>query len=74
MTRPHDPADRDTERMVDNFTSSVETLLTGIAQRRMTSEQVDRLAVILQRAERDLLVRVSSTTSPARGRRRARAA
>lgn len=67
MTKPHDPVDRDTERTVDNFTSSVETLLTGIAQRRMSDEQIERLARVLQRAERNLLAR--STTSPAPVRR-----
>ena len=47
-----------TEAAVDNFCDSVETLLTAIAQRDMTPEQVDRLARILQGGERDLLRRL----------------
>lgn len=71
-----------TSQAVDNFTDSVETLLTAIAQRDMDPAQIDRLAAILQRAERDLLRRCTTLDAPARrpaaarssGRSRSRAA
>ena len=47
-----------TPMAVDNFSDAVETLLTAIAQRDMTAQQIDRLAAILQRSERDLLRRL----------------
>lgn len=49
-----------TPQAVDNFTDSVETLLTALAQREMTPEQIDRLARVLQVGERDLLRRTST--------------
>lgn len=68
MAKPKTP----TERAVDYFSDSVESLLIALAQRKMTRRQVDRLAGILQRAERDVLAR--STSLPAKDRRRADAA
>ena len=63
-------ASRDTAAAVDNFTSSVETLLIALSQRDLSPEQIDRLAAILQRGERDLLRRIS-TSSVVRGRQAA---
>jgi hypothetical protein len=53
MTAPKTP----TERAVDNFTASVESLLIALSQRGMNQRQIDRLALVLQRSERDLLAR-----------------
>lgn len=39
------------------YLDNLETLLTAIAQRRMTREQVDRFARLLAAAERDALGR-----------------
>lgn len=68
MTRPKP----ETERAVDNFCDSVESLLTAIGQRPMTPRQIDRLAALLQEAERNLLAR--STTLAAMDRDSADAA
>lgn len=50
-----------TEAAVDRFTSNVESLLIALSQRSMTVEQRDRLAAVLQRGERDLLRRCTTS-------------
>lgn len=45
------------ERAADNFISSLESLLIALSQREMSEVQLDRLAVVLQRAELDALER-----------------
>jgi hypothetical protein len=57
---------------VDIYISNVETLLIALAQRKLLPEQIDRLAAILQRSERDLLARC--TPLPVKAGKRVRAA
>jgi len=56
-----------TERAVDHYLDSVESLLTALSQRPLDPVQEERLARLLQRSELDLLSRRagrgSSTTS-----------
>ena len=47
-----------TGEAVDNFLDHVESLFTALSQRQMLSEQVERYARLLNRAEQDCLRRV----------------
>ena len=52
-----------TERAVDHYLDSVESLLTALSQRPLDPEQAERLARLLQTMERDLLARSAGQAS-----------